>query len=208
VVDVELVVVTVCQVWIGDGRDDYHKLATASIADMTPKPDHLVVIDDRDHQLGFSGAVQQAWTQVLETGADYVFHCELDFTYNEPVPIDRMIGVLERHPEVVQLSLKRQPMTAAESAAGDILLANAEHCQEIIDGEDVWVNQRRWFTTNPSLYRTDLCRRGWPQCQYSEGTFTIGYLQDHPHHWFGVWGALADPARVTHIGHERVGTGY
>lgn len=201
---------SVCHIWIGDGRDEYHDATRKSALEMVPfrAGDKLVEIDDRDHLLGFHGAVQAAWDEAVASGCEYVFHCELDFVFSEPVPIDRMIGVLERHPEVAQLSLKRQPMTADERAVGDILLANLEHCHEVVDGDDVWVNQRRWFTTNPSLYRTDLCLRGWPQCRFSEGTFTIHYLEDHPDHWFGVWGELYDPPRVTHIGHERAGVGY
>jgi hypothetical protein len=200
--------VSVCHIYIGDGRDDYHAASLYSISKHLPEPDATVVIDDRDHQLGFAGAVQKAWDEALATGCDYVFHCELDFTYNEPVPVDRMIGVLERHPEVAQLSLKRQPVNAEEQAAGDILALHIEDYHEVTDGVDVWVNQRRWFTTNPSLYRTDLCRRGWPQCRFSEGTFTIRYLQDNPTHWFGVWGARLDLPRVTHVGLHRVGVGY
>lgn len=199
---------SVCQVWIGDGRDEYHIPSMASIEAMLPEPDHLVIIDDSDHTLGFSGAVQMAWERVLETGADYVFHCELDFTYNEAVPIDRMIGVLERHPELVQLSLKRQPVNREEIGAGDFIALHPEDYRQIREGDDVWLEQRRFFTTNPSLYRVELCKLGWPQEQYSEGIFTGRYRDANPDHWFGIWGAKWDPPRVTHIGHQRTGTGY
>jgi hypothetical protein len=199
---------TVCQVWIGDGRDNYHREAIDSIRRMLPPADHVVHIDDRLHLLGFSGAVQAAWDLVLDSGCEFVFHCELDFTYNEPVPVDRMIGVLDRHPEVVQLSLKRQPVNQEERAAGDILRVHWEDYHEVADGEDVWVEQRRFFTTNPSLYRAELCKRGWPQEQYSEGKFTGYYRRDFPEDWFGIWGAKTDPPRVTHIGEHRTGNGY
>jgi glycosyltransferase involved in cell wall biosynthesis len=195
-------------VWIRDGRDGYHEQSIDSIREMIPQPDHLVVVNDHDHRLGFSGAVHVAWAEALATGADYVFHCELDFTFNEKVDIDRMIGVLERHPEVVQLSLKRQPVNNEEIAAGDFIALHPDDYHEIIDGDDVWLQQRRFFTTNPSLYRTDLCRLGWPQEQYSEGIFTGRYRDAHPDHWFGIWGAKWDRPRVTHIGHQRTGTGY
>lgn len=200
---------TVCQLWISDGRDDYHEQSVESILRMIPPADHVVTVDDRDHRLGFTGAVYQAWTEALKTGADWVFHCELDFTYNEPVPIDRMIGVLERNPDLVQLSLKRQPVNAEEQAAGDIIAIAPDDYHQVIDEYgDAWVQQRRFFTTNPSLYRMTLCERGWPQEKHSEGMFTGYYRRDHPEHWFGIWGKKWDPPRVTHIGHQRTGTGY
>jgi hypothetical protein len=199
---------TVCQLWIRDGRDAYHEQAIDSIRRMIPPADHVVVVDDHDHRLGFTGAVHQAWTRALETGADWVFHCELDFTYNEPVDIGRMIDVLERHPELVQLSLKRQPVNNEEKAAGDFIALAPDDYHEISCHGDTWIQQRRFFTTNPSLYRMTLCERGWPQEQFSEGKFTGYYRRDHPDHWFGIWGKKWDAPRVTHIGDHRSGTGY
>lgn len=199
---------SVCQIWIRDGRDAYHEQAVESISRMLPNPRYVVVVDDRDHRLGFTGAVQQAWTEALKTGADYVFHCELDFTYNEPVEIDRMVGVLERRLDLVQLSLKRQPVNGEEIAAGDFVALHPDDYHEVIDDGDVWLQQRRFFTTNPSLYRMELCERGWPQEKHSEGMFTGYYRRDHPDHWFGIWGKKWDPPRVTHIGDVRTGTGY
>jgi hypothetical protein len=175
---------------------------------MLPAPDYIVTVDDRDHRLGFTGAVHEAWTKALMTDADYVFHCELDFTYNEPVDIDRMTAVLDRHPDLVQLSLKRQPVNAEEMAAGDFIALAPDDYHETCDAGDVWIQQRRFFTTNPSLYRMSLCERGWPQEVHSEGKFTGYYRRDHPDHWFGIWGKKWDPPRVAHIGDHRAGTGY
>lgn len=199
---------SVCQIRIGDGRDDYHKKAVESIEEMIPAPDCIVEVDDRDHLLGFSGAVQLAWDNALLSGCDYIMHCELDFTYNEPVELDAMTSVLEQHPEIVQMSLKRQPVNDVERAAGDILALNWEDYTEVAERGEVWVQHRCFWTTNPSLYRTDLCRRGWPQEERSEGKFTGYYFRDHPDHVSGIWGAKSDPPRVTHIGDERTGKGY
>ena len=157
---------------------------------------------------GYTGAVQQAWAEALKTGADYVFHCELDFTYNEPVDLPRMAAVLDRRPDLVQLSLKRQPVNNEEVAAGDFVALHPDDYHETFDGGDVWLQQKRFFTTNPSLYRMSLVERGWPRGRYSEGKFTGRYLRDYPEHWFGIWGKKWDPPRVTHIGDIRTGTGY
>lgn len=198
----------VCLLQIGDGRTEYHDQSLASIAEMLPAPDAVVTIDDSDHRLGFTGAVIEGWRQVLETGAEYVFHAELDFTYNEPVPLDRMIGVLDRRPYLIQLSLLRQPVNAAERAAGGIVQCAPDDYHEVHDGGDVWLEQRRFFTTNPSVYRTDLCRRGWPNVEHSEGVFTAQVRDPDPDVRFGIWGAKWDPPRVHHIGGERAGHGY
>lgn len=198
----------VCQLWIRDGRDEYHDESIRSILAMLPPPDDLVVVDDHDHRLGFSGAVAEGWRRVLESGCDYVFHAELDFTYNEPVPLDRMIQVLERHPEVVQLSLKRQPVNHEEIAAGDFVRLAPNDYHEQCDGDDVWTQHRKFWTTNPSLYRVELCRLGWPQERFSEGKFSGRYFQANPTHWSGIWGAKYDPPRVHHIGEKRAGRGY
>ena len=65
---------------------------------------------------------------------------------------------------------------------------------------------RRFFTTNPSVYRASLCERGWPQEPHSEGVFTHRLLADGFD--FAFWGGRFDPPAVTHIGAERTGRGY
>lgn len=198
----------VCLLQIGDGREDYHRRARVSLAERLPPVDYVVEVDDSSHELGFTGAVIEGWRRVLETDADYVFHAELDFTYDEPVELDRMIGVLERRSYLVQLSLLRQPVNEAESAAGGIVQMSPDDYVEVRDGEDVWLEQRRFFTTNPSVYRTELCRRGWPNVKHSEGIFTAHVRDPDPDVRFGIWGAKWDPPRVTHIGDQRAGHGY
>jgi hypothetical protein len=60
-----------CLLRIGDGRDDDHERAWESLEQMLPSPDHIVTIDDRDHKLGFAGAIAEGWRQVRETGAAF-----------------------------------------------------------------------------------------------------------------------------------------
>jgi hypothetical protein len=174
---------------------------------MLPEFDHAVEIDDRDHRLGFTGAIQAGWQQVLDTGADWCFHVEADFTFNEPVPLSDMIALLERAPHLVQVALKRQAWNDAERAAGGVVEANSEAFTECHDGLTTWTETRAFFTTNPSVYSTDLCWLGWPQVPRSEGVFTHQLLKD-PRTRFAYWGGKFDPPRVTHIGEERTGCGY
>lgn len=192
---------------IGDGRDDYHERSWQSALEALPKIDHVVTVDDRDHHLGFAGAIQHGWDQILDLQADYVFHLELDFVFREPVDLAGMIRLLERHPHLAQVSLKRQPWNEREQAAGGIIEADPHDFTEVRDPHSVWVEHRRYWTTNPSVYSTRWCRLGWPQEPQSEGLFTHKLLRD-PMLRFAIWGARLDPHRVTHIGDTRAGAKY
>lgn len=191
---------------IADGRDTYHDQSWASAVEYLPKVDEVVTVDDRAHQLGFAGAIRDGWDQIQDLDADYVFHLELDFTFNGPVDLPGMIGVLDRHPEIAQVSLKRQPWNDREKAAGGIVEADRDDFTERRDDEAVWTEHRRYWTTNPCVYSTRWCRLGWPQEPRSEGVFTHRLLKD-PLLRFAIWGAPLDPPTVTHLC-DRIGHGY
>jgi hypothetical protein len=131
----------------------------------------------------------------------------MDFTFNDPVDISGMIGLLERHPHLAQVSLKRQPWSEEEHAAGGIVERNPDDFTEQQDEQAVWTEHRRYWTTNPSVYSTRWCRLGWPQARYSEGLFTHKLLAD-PMLRFAIWGAKHDAPRVHHIGEARTGVGF
>lgn len=196
-----------CLLQIGDGRDDYHERARRSAATYLPRPDAVVTIDDREHSLGFAGAIAEGWDAVLTSGCDWCFHLELDFVFHRPVEIDRMIGVLEARPHLAQMALKRQPWNDAERQAGGIVELHPADFSDHARGVDRWLEHRRFWTTNPSVYSTSWCERGWPECAASEGVFTHRLLVD-PDLRFGMWGDRTDPPRVEHIGEHRQGVGY
>jgi hypothetical protein len=115
-----------------------------------------------------------------------------------------MSAPLATIPKLAQLALKRQPWNPEEKAAGGICELHPE-----------WFSEKRWlytkhtafFTTNPCLYRKDIMDFGWPQEENSEGKFSI-MLRDAGYH-FGLWQLdTFDPPKVTHIGEQRMGTGY
>lgn len=200
---------TVAWLLISDGRDEYHKASFASILDHFPCPDHVVQIDDRDHTLGFTGAVIEGWRQVLETDCDYVVHLELDFVFPEQVPLYRMIGTLKRHPHLTQMSLLRQPVNHEEKAAGGIVQLHPGDYHQCGDDLAQWVETKRFvFTTNPSVYSTDICRKGWPDEMHSEGVFSWRLLREDPACRCGIWGRKWDKPRTIHIGETRAGVGY
>lgn len=197
-------------VWllIGDGRDSIHDRSLASAKDALPEPDRTVLVDDSDHRLGFAGAIAQGWRKVIETGAEWVVHLELDFTFNAPVALDQMLTVLQKNPYLVQMALKRQPVNEAEREAGGIVeMWPDEYEQRTVRGH-VWTEHRLFFTTNPSVYPVALCHRGWPQVERSEEAFTNLLLPD-PKMRFAFWGGKFDPPLVEHIGDRHAeGNGY
>lgn len=197
-----------CLLRIGDGREDVHERSNASLLEMLPKPDHIVTIDDSDHAMGFAGALAEGWRQVRETGAAWVFHAEMDFVYHARVPLDRFIAVLRRHPNIVQVALKRQAVNPEERAAGGIVELHPDDFQQRHDAGDVFTLHRRFFTTTPSLYPAALCAQGWPPVPESEGIFSHRLFDHDPDACSAFWGAKFDPPLVEHIGHVRAGTGY
>lgn len=200
---------TTCLLIIGDGRDEYHERSVASAEQHLPIGlfDVCVVVDDREHKLGFAGAIQHGWDQALDAGADWIFHLEADFTFNQSVPLAQMIAALELHPELAQIALKRQPWNDNERAVGGIVEQHPDDYEEIAAGPLTLSVHRRCFTTNPCLYPARIARLGWPQEQHSEGVFTGRLLRD-PHARFAFLGGKFDPPRVEHIGDTRAGNGY
>lgn len=162
---------------------------------------------------GFGGAIRSAWKHLVnDSKADFIFHLEDDFTFNRPVDLAAMSDVLNINPGLVQLALRRQPWNDAERIAGGIVEQHPHDFTDRrawIDGPLHWLEHRRFFTTNPCLYRRSLITdHEWPDGANSEGRFGIDLLQQHPDWRFGYWGSRESGEWVTHIGNERVGVGY
>jgi hypothetical protein len=155
-------------------------------------------------RLGFGGAIRNAWN-ILPKLYDFswCFHLEDDFIFNVEIPLVKMIQVLESHPYLKQMALRRQPWNEEEKAAGGII----ERFPWDFEEKDGWMEHRRWYTTNPNLVHHSLMRDGWPDVKNSEGMFTHQLLQD-PEVRFGYWGSKADAPQVHHVGNQRIGTGY
>lgn len=165
-------------------------------------------------RLGFGGAIQEGWDALRESGAEWIFHLEDDFLFQRPVPVRAMLEVLGAHPYLAQMSLRRQPWGPEEVAAGGYIAMHRDAYEERdVDGTR-WLEHRLFFTTNPSVYSGDLTELGWPDGDESEGVFAHrvlgqGFADVKPGAVrFGVWGPLEDEPWVTHIGDQRVGTGY
>lgn len=158
---------------------------------------------------GFGGAIRSAWEMLrLASTAPFVFHLEDDFVLRRPLDLDRLASCLNRHPNVVQLALRRQPWSEHERAAGGVVEQHPAAYTDRTDGLDEWLEHRLFFTTNPSLYRRSLVlREEWPTGNQSEGRFSHALLGDADLR-FAYYGSRASGEWVEHIGHKRNGTGY
>jgi hypothetical protein len=187
---------------IGDGRDDVHDRCWESAQiHLPPVFDHKVVVDDRDHELGFAGAIKQGWDEVLATGADWCFWLEADFLFQRDVPIARMLEVLRANRHLVQIALLRGPENPDEHAAGGIIPQRPG----TYFARDGWIEHRNFFTTNPNLLPTWVMRAGWPQEPESEGKFGINLFASDNTLRSAFWGN--GETWVEHVG-QRVGVGY
>lgn len=221
----------ICLLVITDGRRDcitqtigsaatslHGPITRRVIHDDSDDPDHrewlrrtfpaFQVVWNPEGRQGFGGAIRSAWSHLHDIAERFVFHLEDDFTFNRHVQLQELAHVLDSHPELVQLVLRRQPWNDIERAAGGIVESRLEEYTERTEGLHAWLEHRLFFSTNPCLYRTDLIRKHpWPRGLQSEGRFGLE-LTKSPKVRFGFWGDLASGEWVTHIGNERVGTGY
>lgn len=213
---------------ITDGRDDYIARTIPSALDRLHGPiSRQVIYDDsgsEDHQAeladrfptfevishpagrqGFGGAIRYAWRHM--TGR-FVFHLEDDFIFHRDVDLAAMANVLDRRTNLVQLALRRQPWNDVERAAGGLIEMQPGAFTDMADEDcNQWLEHRQWFTTNPSLYRRQLCSWGWPEGPHSEGRFSAAVFVD-PMLRAGYWGGRDSGEWVEHIGKERAGGGY
>ena len=194
---------TVALVLISDGRD-CHEQSISSMCAALPMGDfgQVIHVDDAAHELGFAGAIEKAWSQ---TDADWIVHVECDFLFNRPVPLQRMIDVLEAHPHLVQMALLRQPVNDREIAAGGIIAMDPHLYEQQEWQGEAFLSHRRCVTTNPCVWPRWVVERGWPQRPHSEGHFGIDLFAEDPAYRAAYWGRGEE--WVHHIGH-RVGRGY
>lgn len=215
-----------------DGRDHCLEATMASASqllrgpitqyvlyDDTGDPDHRARLAERypwfeivahpEGRQGFGGAIRAAWAW-LRRNSDrrFVFHLEDDFEFVREVRLEQLANVLDNQPHVAQLALRRQPVGEAEIRQGGFLHHDPDAFEQHRVGRLAWIEHRRFFTTNPSLYRRRLLlEQDWPAGGQSEGLFTARLLED-PALRFGYWGDAREGEWVHHIGDERKGTGY
>lgn len=157
---------------------------------------------------GFGGAIISAWERLQDDNNDWVFHLEDDFVMQSLVPLSEMATIMDRNPHIVQMALRRQPWNEQEKAAGGIIEMDPDSYEEKTNGIHDWLEHRKFFTTNPSLYRKSLVTdHSWPVGLNSEGKFGIELFKD-PTKRAAYWGRKQEGPRCWHIGEFRNGAGY
>lgn len=147
-------------------------------------------------------AMHEAFIFAGSLPEQYVFWVEDDFTFNRPVELDAMAEVMAARPELVQMSLIRQPWYQLERKAGGV----REQRPDQFTDEGGWLSHRWYWTQNPMLCRTAiLCEHAWPQTRSSEAAWGALVFQD-PNRVGGVWGSMNEPPAVHHRGNVRAGT--
>lgn len=179
--------------FISDRGDKYLPECIASFGPPPGVP--MTVIDDRDHHLGMSGAVNAAWEWALNEGCDYLFHIEEDFRLVGDFNVDNAVSLLQAEPGWAQVSLKRQPWTPEEQAAGGYMELRPD---DYTDRGDATLH-RVCFSLNPCVIPATVLELGWPAGNEAEMTSRLVDLG----YWFAVYGAKSDPHRVLHVGSER-----
>ncbi len=156
-------------------------------------PDYEVLAHRR--RWGIAAAVHTAWDAMLETDAEYIFHVEQDFTFNEDIDLDGFVRLLKDHPHLANMTLKRQPYSPVEVAAGDFMRVNPT---EYRDNPDGFVEWSKMFSCNPSLIRREVLELApfSNEGKFADTCRRHGYT-------FAFYGQKTDPPRVTHIGERR-----
>ena len=210
---------------IDDGRYAFLREAMASLVDHVAPLDEIMLVNDsgqesyaqlietafindvdgfihHEDRRGLAGAVKSAWEIALALDADYVFHAEGDFTYNEDVPLPEMAQVLEGEPGLAQICLKRQSGNSHEESVGGMVEVAPDEYEERDNGKFVWTEHTRIFSFNPCLIPRAVVQCALTQCSnFLESDVTEVLVKNG--YSFALWGGKFDPPKVTHIGTSR-----
>jgi hypothetical protein len=179
----------------------------------SPMPPHTLVVAER--QRGFCHATGRLWHWASDPdveATEFTFWLEHDFVFLRPVDLADLATVLSDDKTLAQMQLMRTPVSREEIAAGGLFESRPDQYEPILAVHATspegprWLRHRSYFTTNPSLMRTEFMTwnqwpdDGEPSC---EGRFSIDLLQRG--FSYGVWGS-GEPW-VEHTG-RRDGFGY
>ncbi len=219
---------------VTDGRDDYLAQCVASLALLSGPVTEWWMYDDTGDPLyradlaaryptwthidggprqGCAGAIRSAWATLrARSTARFVFHLEQDFALRRPVDLADLARLLDDHPELAQVALRRQPCNQVEREHGGVVESHPDWYTDRSDGRYHWLEHRSFWTCNPCLYRQGLLALGWPEHvpgRYSEDTFHRRLLAEGTPLVRGelvryaYWGARDSGVWVEHIGHAR-----
>lgn len=199
---------------IGDGRDKLRIATLASFFSAVSVDELAVVVsvDDREHRLGFCGAIREGWDRLRALPDwDYVFHLEEDWRFDRPLSLARMIDVLDSDSLLAQVALRRHAVNPEERKAGGVVEMWPDEYVEKTLIDEGWASDYLehglYFTTNPCVYRRDIVEHfDWPKGPACEAAFTTA-VRDLGGR-FALWGSRAGGPWITHTGTIRTGKGY
>ena len=158
---------------VADGRKEYLTRAVESLARLRGPISVRLIHDDSGEapftswlwetygdrwqvhstgrRLGFARAMKSAreWVADHDRNPRVWWH-EQDFVLTRDIDLEAMGTVLDAHPGLAQMALRRQPWNAAERAAGGIIERWPDDFDPVTTRGHDWLRHRRWFTTNPA----------------------------------------------------------
>lgn len=157
---------------------------------------------------GLSGSIRTLWSIARDIDVDYIFHLEGDFTFNEKIDIYNLHKIFGLEPHLAQIALKRQPVNHEEARYGGFMNMDPSAYYDRFYPEINyhWVEHRKFFTLNPSLYPKWVIDLGW-EIGWGEKEFTDRLLADSLVKC-GFYGKREDGPRVHHIGDSRSGNWF
>jgi hypothetical protein len=175
----------------------------AEEADFDPFPGWETIPMGRSD--GYAQAMCRCQRYEMGSGQPWVLHVEDDVLLNGPLDLPEMQRIMDAHPDLAQLSLKRQPWHEEEVEVGDMLSWRPEDTFLKRDGH---IAHRAFFAATFSLTRRSfLAEHQWPRQGDSERRFARQLFRDSSL-YSGILGELDDPPRMMHIGKVRAGFGY
>ena len=214
----------VAAVILDDGRPQYLSSVVKSLDRVSPI-DIKILIDDTgpddsytqylewtyqemDEQVhhqtrrGLGGAVKSAWTTALEHDITHVWHQEDDQVILNEMDLRPLAALLESHPNLAQVAIKRTAYSPEEHAAGGIVEAFPHFYTECTDGNVTWLETDHLFVFSPSLIPRHVIELALANTDtFLEDNVTAA-LWAHGYRSC-YWGAMYDPPLSDHIGSER-----
>lgn len=189
---------------IDDSGDEwYRRYLEDLLPEAFPDGTHLV---SHPVRRGFCETVADGWQHAANPGVEWVYWLEDDFVHRRPVDLRDLAYVLERQPQVAQMALYRNSVSPEEKRVGGYIRQNPADYARRGSGTAAWLEHRRHWTTNPSLFSRSIpAAYAWPTVEFCEGHFGFELREGRPETTFGIWGT-GEPW-VEHVG-ERVGAGY
>lgn len=172
-------------------------------------PDFLVVAVGKD-RCGYAEAMRKVFEVVRTYGQAYNLHTEDDFILHRPPDLHDIASVLDKFPDVSQMSFMRQPWYENEKRYGGVVEAleadGVKVFNQKVTGGHPWVRHNAYWTANPSVFPNWLAHRDWPDPPWCEMYFSKGLRIDRK--FSGIWGDRKDWVCVEHIGEVRSGNSY